>query len=306
MSQWVDLKVGFSCNNHCIHCVVSDKLNEPDLSFSEITSLLQGYIEKYGTIQLTLTGGEVTIRKDFTQIMSYISKLKHDGKIAFVDMQTNARMLSKEEIIDSTIGVIDFFLVALHSHCAEIHDSITRANGSFVQTTKALNNIVSKIGRDAVAIQTVINRKNFQDLPSIYPFIYEQLGIPEFNITFPHPIGVCKSIEIVPSYKEVQPYINQAMSYCLSNGLSPYIEALPYCVFEPQYRQYAIDFYNRRNIHVVGYAGKKDGQIDYQELAASGHSMYPSCNQCPYKSQCDGVWIEHRSLYPNENMFALL
>lgn len=306
MSQWVDLKVGFSCNNHCIHCVISDKTNEKDLSFSEIQKLLQEYIQEYGTIELTLTGGEITIRQDFSQIMEYISDLKRSGKITFVDMQTNARMLSKDNVLSSTIGVVDFFLVALHSFEATVHDSITGSKGSFIQTTTALSKIVKEFGPKAVAIQTVINRKNYRSLKQIYQFVFENFGIREFNITFPHPIGVCNSCDVVPSYAEVQPYVNEALSYCLDNKIYPYIEALPYCVFSKKLRQYAIDFYKGRTTHVVGYAGEKDGKIDYQELFASGHSKYTTCKLCSLQSICEGVWSEHVRLYPNENMFALM
>ena len=93
MAQLVDLKVGFTCNNNCIHCVISDKFSERDLTLLEIQDLINGYIEQYGTIQLTLTGGEITIRKDFLDIMRFVQQKKYEGLITFVDMQTNARML---------------------------------------------------------------------------------------------------------------------------------------------------------------------------------------------------------------------
>ena len=40
MAQRVDLKVGFSCNNNCIHCVISDKFAERDLTLQEIEDIL--------------------------------------------------------------------------------------------------------------------------------------------------------------------------------------------------------------------------------------------------------------------------
>lgn len=306
MSQWVDLKVGFSCNNHCIHCVVSDKNSDENLSFEKVKAILQEYIDIYGTIQLTLTGGEITIRRDFPQIMDYISGLKAAGKVEFVDMQTNARMLANDSLVESTAGVVDFFLVALHSSRAEVHDDITQAPGSFMQTTCAIQNISCKLGLDKIAIQTVINRKNYTGLKNICSFIFEQYGIKEFNITFPHPIGDCYSTEVVPTYQEVQPYVNEALEYCFSKGILPYIEALPYCIFRKNFRQYALEFYQRRSIHVVGYAGEQDGKLDYLELAPTGHAKYSSCNKCSLTTQCEGVWSEHIELYPYEDLLALM
>lgn len=307
MAQLVDLKVGFTCNNNCIHCVISDKLSEKDLTLDEIKEIIDNYINEYNEIQLTLTGGEITLRKDFLDIMKFVQKRKKEGKITFVDMQTNARMLYKEELARSACEVIDFFLIALHSHLPEVHDSITRSMGSFEQTTAAISNLIRFGCLKKIAIQTVINKKNYMHLKSIYRFVYEKFGIKECNITFPHPIGVCMSSDVVPSYAEVRPFVNEALHYCLKNGIAPYIEALPFCTFnEGDNREYLSTFLNKRNIDVVGYCGKTDGNLNYLELFDEGHRKYPSCAKCPYTSRCEGVWKEHAEIYPNENMLALM
>lgn len=307
MAQLVDLKVGFSCNNNCIHCVVSDKFSEKDLTLSEIKALIDNYISEYGIIQLTLTGGEITIRKDFSDIMDFVHQRKNENKISFVDMQTNARMLHKDELAEIACRTVDFFLVALHSNQADVHDSITRAKGSFIQTTTALNNLINHAGKNKIAIQTVINKKNYTHLKNIYQYIYETFGIKECNITFPHPIGVCMSNAVVPSYKEVKPYVNEALDYCLENDIFPYIEALPFCVLNNgNNREYLFEFLKKRNIDVVGYCGEKDGNLNYSELFDEGHRKYRSCINCQYTGKCEGVWKEHVELYPDENMYALM
>lgn len=307
MAQLVDLKVGFSCNNNCIHCVISDKLTERDLNLQEIKDIIDGYISEYSTIQLTLTGGEITIRKDFVDIMAYVKQRKDEGKITFVDMQTNARMLYKDELARIAATTIDFFLVALHSCHMDIHDSITRSKGSFLQTTEAISNLIKYAGKEKIAIQTVINKKNYTHLKDIYRYVYETFGIKECNITFPHPIGRCMSAEVVPSYEQVKPFVNEALDYCLANDLFPYIEALPFCILdEGVNRGYLFEFLKKRDIDVVGYCGEKDGKLNYSELFDEGHRKYASCQQCPYTAQCEGVWKEHLQIYPNEDMYKLM
>lgn len=307
MAQLVDLKVGFSCNNNCIHCVISDKFTERDLTLQEIKKIINDYIEKYVKIQLTLTGGEITIRKDFSEIMDYVYKKKEEGSITFVDMQTNARMLYKEELAQIAARTVDFFLVALHSDKADVHDSITRSKGSFDQTTRAISNLIRFAGKEKIAIQTVINKKNYMHLKDIYAYVFETFGIKECNITFPHPIGVCMSEEVVPSYKQVQPFINEALTYCLENEIFPYIEAVPFCVLNSgTNREYLFEFLKKRNIDVVGYCGEKDGNLNYLELFDEGHRKYVSCNRCQYSAQCEGVWKEHLEIYPTEDMFSLM
>ena len=307
MAQLVDLKVGFSCNNNCIHCVISDKIDENDLALQEIKDIINNYIKEYGTIQLTLTGGEITIRNDFVDILKFVQQKKNDGSISFVDIQTNARMFCKKELAKFASDIIDFYLVALHSNSPETHDEITRSKGSFRQTTIAIGNIIEFAGKDKIAIQTVINRKNFKHLKDIYRFVFEVFGITECNITFPHPIGVCMSTEVVPSYEEVKPYVNEALSYCLENGIFPYIEALPFCVLDRgTNRDYLFEFLKKRDIEVVGYCGKQDGALNYKELFSEGHKKYSSCSMCQYTKVCEGVWKEHVALYPKENLFELI
>lgn len=306
MAQIIDLKANFTCNNHCIHCVISDKTSEKDLRIDEIKTMIDKYIERYGKIQLTLTGGEVTIRKDFFELMNFIKFKKETGKIVFVDLQTNGRMLSYDDRRKAAEGVVDFYLIALHCDLPKIHDSITMSRGSFEQTTNAIYKIANSVGSQKIAIQTVINRKNYRRLKYVYEFVHNKFGITEFNITFPHPIGVCYSKKIVPTYKEVKPYVNEALTYCLKSGIKPYIEALPFCVFNPVLRKYAFDFLKCRCLDVVGYAGKKDGEIHYKTLFSSGHCKYKSCASCKYNEKCEGVWKEYFSLYPNENMIELM
>ena len=306
MAQLIDLKVGFSCNNNCIHCVISDKTKEKDLSLDQIKELVNGYIQQYGEIQLTLTGGEVTIRKDFVQLMEFIKEKKDEGKIVFADMQTNARMLSHDDRALAAAEVMDFFLVAIHSSIPEVHDTITGAKGSFEQTKQAIFNLKKFAGSDKIATQTVINQKNIGHLPDIYRFIIDELGLTECNITFPHPIGVCLSDKIVPTYDYAQKFINESLDFCLSRNVQPYIEAIPFCVWNPgTNRQYAIDFLNRRNIDVIGYGGEKDGTVDYASLFDEGHRKYTTCQKCPFFNECEGVWKEHLLIYPNEDMYKL-
>lgn len=306
MAQWVDLKVGFSCNNHCIHCVVSDKYTERDLYFYEIENILENYINQYKTINLTLTGGEITCRDDFFNIIDYISSLKKDGKIKFVDMQTNARLLSNISYFDAITNTIDFFLIAVHGNDGLTHDKITQVDGSFHQTVAAIERIVSKCGPQKIAIQTVINKVNYNKLKNICKYFCEQFSIREFNITFPHPVGICYNTNIVPRYQEVQQYINEAIHYCLENDINPFLEALPYCIFDEIIREYAINFYREREINVVGFAGEKDGYIDYQEVSEKSHGKYASCTQCKFYNICNGIWNEYLDLYPNDNLVSLI
>ncbi|WP_027360063.1 radical SAM protein [Desulforegula conservatrix] len=305
MSQLVDLKVGFTCNNNCIHCVVSDKKHESDLSFDEIKALIENYISEYSQIILTLTGGEITYREDYGKIMRFVKEKKEAGSIKFVDLQTNGRMLSNDKVLESSINVVDFYLIALHSSSPQIHDYITSSPSSFYETTLALSKLVTKVDVNSIAIQTVISKVNYKGLTEVYKFAHEHYGIREFNITFPHPLGVAYDNEITPTYSEIKNSVNGALKYCLGKDISPYLEALPYCIFEEKLRTYALEIYKKRTQDVVGFGGKKDGHIDYKKALEDGYSKYDTCKKCEYDDVCAGVWKEYKQLYPLEDMHQM-
>ena len=305
MAQQVDLKVGFSCNNRCIHCVVSDKISESDLSFEDIENIIEGYISKYDRINLTLTGGEITFRKDYDKIIQLVKRNKDAGLIEYVDMQTNGRMLSRDKILNETIPVVDLYLVALHSYNPRTHDHITSVPGSFAETTLALSKLSERIDIGSIAIQTVISKSNYKELKDTYKFVHEEYGIKECNITFPHPLGVAFDTNITPTYSEVQYSVNEALEYCLKVGIEPYLEALPFCVFINKLQEYLLNMHEKFKTNVVGYGGEKDGHIDYRIVSEEGYSKYDSCSKCKYSNICLGVWKEYHRLYPLNDMYSL-
>ncbi len=305
MSQTVDIKVGFSCNDKCVHCVVADKRSEPDLTTQEVRDVVEQYIRQYSEISIVLTGGEVTYRHDYLDILRFLKSLKDGGYVQSVELQTNGRMLSDERLLDQTVSVVDHYLVALHSGVAEVHDAVTRRPGSFAETTRGLALLARFVDLPAIVIQSVISKINHRHLRTIYPLIRNEYGITESNITFPHPLGAAFSTRVTPRYCEVAESVNAALGYCLENDMEPQLEALPPCVFTGRQRAYAARAVLSRHVQTVGYAGKKDEYIDYGEVEEESWVKYDSCRKCALNSCCPGVWREYKRLYPHDDLFQM-
>jgi organic radical activating enzyme len=69
---YYDLKVGFSCNNDCIHCVVADKRNTKDLTTQQIKDIINLVPSEQGVV---FTGGEPLLQLDD----ELIAALHHKG-----------------------------------------------------------------------------------------------------------------------------------------------------------------------------------------------------------------------------------
>ena len=303
--QLIDLKVGPLCNNKCIHCAASNDYTK-DLSTSQIYEIINSYIEQFGIIDLTLTGGEITIRDDYPEIMQFIAHKKSKGEVCNIHLQTNGRMFSKDSCLQTGLDIIDYYLIALHSCLEKEHNLITGNQISYKETITGLKQLVKKVDIKSIAIQTVINKVNIYNLKNTYQYIYTRFGIKEFNLTFPHPMASAFNIKVTPKYSEVINSVNDTLQYCLKNNIFPLIEALPLCVFKDPLRPYVYKIYEERKLDVVGYTNELGGHIDYKIALLCSYKKYKSCNKCCYYSICNGVWKEYIQLYPNDSLVELL
>ena len=79
--MYTDIKTGFTCNNSCIHCVIApirDDLQNNQKELDSPTDEVKRFIDEAvarGSDTVVLTGGEVTIRKDFSEIVEYACPL---------------------------------------------------------------------------------------------------------------------------------------------------------------------------------------------------------------------------------------
>ena len=67
LSAHIDLT--FRCNERCIHCYL-DHEDYGEMTTAEIKGVLDQLAEA-GTFFLTLSGGEILLRKDFFEILEY-------------------------------------------------------------------------------------------------------------------------------------------------------------------------------------------------------------------------------------------
>jgi len=146
------------CNLKCIHCYCVTE-NRPLLSLDEIESLLQQLAE-LGCLSLTLSGGEVFLRKDFFEILE-IARKKH----FIIRVFTNGTLIT--EGIASRLA--DFSPVetelSLYAADAKIHDTITRVPGSFEKTCQAVK-YLKENGLDVV-IKWIIMKNNLLEHPKL-------------------------------------------------------------------------------------------------------------------------------------------
>ena len=287
----VDIKLGFSCNNHCRFCVQGNKREiYPDKTTQEIKKILRKSRKEYEGV--VFTGGEPTIRKDLPELVSFAKDLG----FKVIQIQSNGRMFSYKEYCREIIkrGANEFAL-ALHGHTSDLHDSLTTSPGSFEQTTTGIANLRS-LGQP-VLMNTVITKPNYQYLPEISKLLVN-LKVNQFQFAFIHINQLIlhnkKLIqEIVPRKSEVMPYVKKGLKIGINAGIRVMTEAIPYC-FMKGYEDYIAE-----KIIPDGAVYDADWSIkDYRKYRVTeGKLKGPKCRECKYFKVCEGPWKEYPQIF---------
>lgn len=129
LAMHVDLT--WRCNERCIHCYLDH--DQPDgLSLAELRDLLDQMAEA-GTFFLTLSGGEIFLRRDLFAIIEHARMRGFDVKL-----KTNGILIGEKEAARIAGLGVRQVQISVYSHLPEIHDAITKVPGSLNKTLQAV------------------------------------------------------------------------------------------------------------------------------------------------------------------------
>jgi radical SAM protein with 4Fe4S-binding SPASM domain len=127
----VQLDITYRCNERCVHCYL-DHDDHGEMTTAEIKDLLDQMAEA-GVFYLTISGGEILMRKDFFEI------LEHARLRTFcVRLKTNGVLIRKKQAERLRALGVESVQISVYSHRPEVHDAITKMPGSFRQSIRAV------------------------------------------------------------------------------------------------------------------------------------------------------------------------
>lgn len=185
----------YECNNKCSWCYAPSEItSSKEKRFNsekedEFIELVEGLNVK----KIILIGGEPSI---YTNLERIIGKISRKG--IRVSMVTNGRKLSDYNFVQK-IGEagLTSLTVSVEGSSSEIHDSITKINGSFYQTLKGIDNSL-RYGFPTCT-ETTICKENKKDLEGIVNLLEEKdLSHRLFNICGPCVSNLEDSSHIIP------------------------------------------------------------------------------------------------------------
>ncbi len=284
MEKRVDIKTGFSCNNNCRFCVQADNKCKGNRSFEDIKKDLEDSRQRCNDV--VFTGGEVTIREDFFDIIKLAKNLGYES----IQIQTNGRMFASLDFCKKAIEArANEFAIALHGCCSEQHDFLTRAKGSFKQTVRGIKNLKS-LGA-LVLTNTVMTKPNYRNAPEIARLLVK-IGVDQFQLAFVHPMGNAweNFDNIVPCISLAAPYIKKGLQIGIDAGKRVMAEAMPYCLMQG-YEDYIAE----KVIPETEIRGAKHQNTRNftRQRQVYGKAKFPQCKECKYDTICEGPWKEY-------------
>jgi AdoMet-dependent heme synthase len=163
----VQLDLTYRCNERCIHCYL-DHEDQGEMTTAEIKDLLDQLAEA-GVFFLTLSGGEILMRKDFFEILEHAR-----AKSFCVKLKTNAVLIREREAERIRALGVESVQISIYSHRPEVHDAITKMPASLQRSLAAIRFLRKKGLR--VIIANVLMRQNAQDYPGVQALAAE-LGV---------------------------------------------------------------------------------------------------------------------------------
>ncbi len=133
----VHLDLTWRCNEGCVHCFLDHSVGG-DMDTAEVKGALD-QLAAAGAMFLTLSGGEIMLRKDIFEIVAHARSLLFD-----VRLKTNGVLIGDGEADRfAELGVREVH-ISIYSHLAEAHDAITRVPGSFALSIEAVKRLTSR------------------------------------------------------------------------------------------------------------------------------------------------------------------
>ncbi|GAB4379906.1 MAG: hypothetical protein Kow0042_29710 [Calditrichia bacterium] len=155
----MSLEITHSCNCDCQHCdkggVIKGEELAPPQRFGELVRELKPLIAQ-------VSGGEPLSRKDVYEI---IGELKVWGKLPYIVLVTNARLLTEEKYLRFKELGVDEFSISL-DFPDERHDANRRLPGLYRHLEKLLPKLAA-YGNGDITLISVIRKETLPELPAL-------------------------------------------------------------------------------------------------------------------------------------------
>jgi len=150
----LQIELTSKCNERCIHCYIPHENKTTDIA-PELFYDVLNQCKEIGVLNLTLSGGEPMMHKNFCE---FLRKCKeYDFSVSIL---SNLTLLNDEIITEMKANRLSSVQVSLYSMNAEIHEKITQIKGSFEKTKASILKLIENDIPLQISCPTMKQNKN--------------------------------------------------------------------------------------------------------------------------------------------------
>ena len=186
------VELTYACNLKCIHCYNPKNISNIQINFDKMKQIVD-VAREIGVFNITFSGGECTLDKDFIKIVEYARE-----KRMSVHIFTNGQILyDNPELFDRLIELYPCDIgLSLYSLNEETHEKITTVKGSYHKTRAVIEKLRDK--NISVEIKNFLLNINCKDCIPIKKFANKINASTVADLSLiPTIEGDCKTLQYV-------------------------------------------------------------------------------------------------------------
>lgn len=272
------------CNLKCKHCYLPEH-QDAGLSFERVKTLLR-QLREIGVVNVSLTGGEILLRKDLFDIIE-IARDLHMRVI----LLSNGTLLDREKVERLANAYIAQFSTTLFSLNEETHDFITGEHGSLKKLLNGLQLLKEKGIRVMVKTPLMsVNKNDFRDVKkyceengfefSASSLIFSKLDGDEspLNLRIPQNelISILQELDAINEKGHIHEYDNTCSALRFSFAIDCQGDIFPCNSFQ----------YKLGNIDEVSLDKLWNDSQELIHIQNLKMSEIEKCKSCSYKNYC--------------------
>lgn len=274
--RWIDLRLGYACNNRCRYCDQGEFRRERgDASTGEVEEKLRALA---GTAEgIWLSGGEPSLRPDLPVLLNVARQVGFRR----VGIQTNGRILAAPLAAAGlrAAGLTDVQAM-LAGHNAELHDFLTQDPGSWKQAVVGIRRAV-QAGLH-VGLNTVLSRSLLPSLPELAKLSLS-LGVHRHRFLWMREEGQAQAAikTLLPRYRVAEEPLHAALELLRKGGIPAETVGVPLCFLGGKLWAAAdrVEDAAPRHEFLMG------GEIK------EGRRQGPPCGACSLRNSCAGPHV---------------
>lgn len=293
MTNRIYCAFGYECNNNCLFCAVDSEAHKNLLlSTTEISRFLR-MLENIKDMEIEISGGEPTLRPE---LFYFLERLNTNFPKIRPTILTNGRKFSD---ISMAARISEFrpfsLLVPIHGDTPQLHDAITRAQGSFNETLLGVKNLYD-YGL-TVGLKTIINGLNYKKMPQLVEMIAQRFpecpGIIINGLELQGQALINKDL-IGVKLSDTAQYVESALDIAKEYNLKVIVYSIPPCILSEEYRKFS-------GVKKRSTVISKTPLADMQHVKLT-YGTVELCKECRYYPRCTGAWYSYLNVYGTDEL----